>query len=443
MFLFETRTWDYLLMLIAIVINILILGTVGLKSGDNGAYSSIPTGVYITIRALGALMIFVSLSQFTTYCFHHRFSFIRRCLKPFTPAGVSYSLLSNAQRKGALKEALKAEDGAAVGRWNKFKVFIKMIYLLFKSFVTDGRATLSLFNIIFAVLGIYSPYFFAFHIIQVASESAHLKTIAVAVRSSFTTLILIFLLIIALLYVFSIVSYVGLSEHFTNLDTGLACDSILNCFASNLYAGVPAAGNMNQHVAPPTIPTEPSESWFLILYVVVFYVVIGLLMLNIFLAIIVDTFSELRDIREQARVARNNSCFVCSIEREAFKRRGIEFNNHVISEHNTWHYFYFFVYLRDQIGNKAELTHLESYVKQKIEDNRFLEIFPIERALSLETIQNSFDVASKMRDLEQASNNSFEQQEKILRENAELKMAMSRMTAQVSQLINAGTENHT
>ena len=59
------------------------------------------------------------------------------------------------------------------------------------------------------------------------------------------------------------------------------------------------------------------------IYIALFYIVFSLFLLNMILAIIVDTFGELRDARAEAEFSKANSCFICSVDRETFKRKGV------------------------------------------------------------------------------------------------------------------------
>ncbi|PRP87028.1 inositol 1,4,5-trisphosphate receptor-like protein [Planoprotostelium fungivorum] len=403
------RIWGWFTIVVAIGINILIFGWMGmLDSNTLHLYSSLPSPVQTLMRLLEAFMIASTLVQLVLYTQNNIGTFIRKSLRSRVPESSSVILLTNDQRWAKLKELYTTGH-----KWNYPRLFLKLGYC----YITEAWAVHYILLFAFAIAGVWVPYFYMYHGLQIILESEHLKTIAIAIRASFTTLLVVFLLIIGLLYVFAVISYVGLGPHFTT-SWGGTCDSVLTCFAANLYAGIPSAGGLNQLVNGYQW-SDAGDTWFFIIYVVFYYVIFGLLMLNIFLAIIVDTFSELRDIRQQARTSRVQNCFICSIEREAFKRKGIEFHNHVSNEHNTWHYFYFLVYLRDQLASRADLSVAEAHVQQKIESSRFLEVFPIERALSLESA-SAYD-GSNQRNQEQP-------QEVIRRQEAKEALEQQQLT---------------
>jgi hypothetical protein len=74
----------------------------------------------------------------------------------------------------------------------------------------------------------------------------------------------------------------------------------------------------------------------------------------------------LRDAKSESEFSKANNCFICSVDRETFKRKGVDFNGHTKSDHNLWHYLYFFAYLKEQ-KMKGDLTPIELYVMNKVE----------------------------------------------------------------------------
>jgi hypothetical protein len=139
---------------------------------------------------------------------------------------------------------------------------------------------------------------------------------------------------------------------------------------------VASGGQFVQFATPSYWPRySDTAGWHV--FCIAFYLIFGLLLLNIFLAIIVDTFSELRDGKKEADQAKANSCYVCSIERETFKRKGVgkffkklvftllDFVSHITSDHNIFHYLYFFAYVKDQKA-KGELSPVEKYIAERV-----------------------------------------------------------------------------
>lgn len=72
-----------------------------------------------------------------------------------------------------------------------------------------------------------------------------------------------------------------------------------------------------------------------------FFITVNLIFLNIVFGIIVDTFSELRLEQEERDENMKNTCFVCGLTRLDFNKRGKNFDEHQLNEHNPVKYIYY------------------------------------------------------------------------------------------------------
>jgi hypothetical protein len=64
-------------------------------------------------------------------------------------------------------------------------------------------------------------------------------------------------------------------------------------------------------------------------------------MVAIITGIIIDTFGELRSQKAEIEDNQANMCFVCSVDRDQFERKGLKFADHLETEHNPWNYMYY------------------------------------------------------------------------------------------------------
>jgi hypothetical protein len=74
----------------------------------------------------------------------------------------------------------------------------------------------------------------------------------------------------------------------------------------------------------------------LILFKFSYFVIVILLLLNVILGIVLDTFAELRQDAIEAEDSIYNFCFVCSIDRQTFDRFGEGFDEHIKNDHYLW-----------------------------------------------------------------------------------------------------------
>lgn len=87
-------------------------------------------------------------------------------------------------------------------------------------------------------------------------------------------------------------------------------------------------------------------------------------------------------------------------------------------DHNPLNYLYYFVYLRNRIGN-SRLSESENYIVTQAKRNKLSSIFPIERSISLELEVSKDEEKNSMtsiKQLESAAILSSEIHEKLLKE---------------------------
>ena len=103
-------------------------------------------------------------------------------------------------------------------------------------------------------------------------------------------------------------------------------------------------------------------------------------MLNIINGIIVDTFQALREQNNEKENVLNNVCYICSIERGDFEIKGVDYENHILKEHNVLNYFHYI--LKVQTSDQQNLNSMDYEVLNAMNDNR-TDFFPVKKAISL------------------------------------------------------------
>ncbi len=125
----------------------------------------------------------------------------------------------------------------------------------------------------------------------------------------------------------------------------------------------------------PTISFFSKSDYFIKMFFfnIIYHIVIILVLGNIFLGVIVDTFAELRDIKNEFEKDKANVCFICQLTREKSNMKMIDFDDHVKTDHYIWNYVNFISYL--YLNNPNDFSHIELYVYEKIL-NRDISWFP-------------------------------------------------------------------
>jgi hypothetical protein len=132
--------------------------------------------------------------------------------------------------------------------------------------------------------------------------------------------------------------------------------------------GVRAGGGIGDEF-PKISFLESSEDYYVMtfFYNMIFQIIIVLVLSNIFLGIIVDTFAELRDEKAKFENDCNNVCFVCQLTREKASSKLCNFDEHIKKDHLVWNYVNFIIYLF--INNYNDFNQYELFAFDKIKQN--------------------------------------------------------------------------
>ncbi len=103
-------------------------------------------------------------------------------------------------------------------------------------------------------------------------------------------------------------------------------------------------------------------------------------MLNVINGIIVDTFQQLREEGAVAQTRKNDVCFVCSLNRDIFEKKGLNFEEHKNQYHSMLNYVHYILKVRSSV--KHDLNSIDFYVLNLIMQGR-TDFLPVKKCLSL------------------------------------------------------------
>ena len=86
--------------------------------------------------------------------------------------------------------------------------------------------------------------------------------------------------------------------------------------------------------ADPDLSFNSAYFWFFILEVVMYFV-FTMLMSQLILGVIVDTFGILRETKSDIEARQKTECFFCGVRNNQFSKVG-GFHDHVMGDHNIW-----------------------------------------------------------------------------------------------------------
>ncbi|CAD8120276.1 unnamed protein product [Paramecium sonneborni] len=276
-----------------------------------------------------------------------------------------------------------------------FQITLLQAILIIKRMLFSSYTFYWFLLLVINLLGLlYNKLFYGFLLLDIIDHSQVLRNVIKSISLNYKQLLMTALLGVLIMYLYSLVAYQstdfkeqlkegdGSSEVFDPLDQTV-CYSAFQCLVFVIHQGLRAGGGIGDVLEAP--PTHSNLDYYSqrVLYDVTFFILINIIWLNIIFGIIIDTFAELRDQKNQKDFDSQNICYMCGLSRTVFEKEGISFDNHVQKYHNPWNYLAYLLYLK--VKQKTEHTGTESYVYSKFLQND-ISWLPIQKALDLELI---------------------------------------------------------
>eukprot|EP00048_Salpingoeca_helianthica_P013841 m.209123 g.209123 ORF g.209123 m.209123 type:complete len:2833 (-) comp15551_c7_seq5:71-8569(-) len=223
---------------------------------------------------------------------------------------------------------------------------------------------------VMAILGILTyGYLFCYHLFHVIRISKDIMHVVRAVTQNIKMIISIFLLIVLVVHVYSLAAFAFLRFEYVPKQ-GLYCDTALQCLVTNLNYGI--RGVLVDALYVKAIAFDDISTR--VLFDLSFFLLLNVVALNVVLGVIVDTFSEIREEDNRLRETKRSECLICGISRKDIDKNSTStFVQHVSEQHNRIHYLRFFQYLRDKAERHRRnptrnppLTSHELYVYRQV-----------------------------------------------------------------------------
>jgi len=184
------------------------------------------------------------------------------------------------------------------------------------------------------------------------------------------------------------------------------CGSMLQCFYNIFTEGLSEAGNLKASLSTNYAGDEGYP--MRVLYDSVFFVWVGIVLVNIIVGLMVDTFSSIREEKQSRADILDSVCFVCGTMRQTYEDLSLggsapTFDQHLSDEHDPWIYVHYIAYLKKK--DPTEDSGVESYVRQQVEENA-LDWIPSRTSFFLESqgksgVANTRNAASHFLDPEE------------------------------------------
>jgi inositol 1,4,5-triphosphate receptor type 1 len=374
-----TSRYDFfakMLFITIILANLIVIGTVSSANDSTYNTSQFPgEGLMIFLRTM--IMIISVFMYLLSVLMTYPMIIFNKIHENQEAGGLHTSGGSEIQGTIKMNNLIESSSKNLGSELQNYKKYI--FYILF-----DFENLINIILCILAILGWYNPFFYAVMMLDILRRSETLKNVLLVITKNKKSLLLTVVLLVIFVYIFGVWGFALLRQYYMEspgdeYQLNTYCDTLFNCVASSLSLGIRAGGGIGDVIFPSVRKDKYYE--LRLIFDITFFIIVIIIMLNIFFGIIVDTFAELRDARREIEHDIENFCFVCGRPKHEFELRGSGWNQHIQIEHNVWAYLAYILYIRRK--PITECDGIEKYVKGKLMQND-ITFFPT-TALCLET----------------------------------------------------------
>uniref|UniRef100_A0A8C4NJ27 Ryanodine receptor 2 n=1 Tax=Eptatretus burgeri TaxID=7764 RepID=A0A8C4NJ27_EPTBU len=153
-----------------------------------------------------------------------------------------------------------------------------------------------------SMLGHFSYFFFAAHLLDIAMGVKTLRTILSSVTHNGKQLMLTVGLLAVIVYLYTVVAFIFFRKFYNKSEDedepDMKCDDMLTCYIFHLYVGVRAGGGIGDEIEDPA---GDDYEVYRMMFDITFFFFIIVILLAIIQGLIIDAFGELRDQQEQVK----------------------------------------------------------------------------------------------------------------------------------------------
>jgi inositol 1,4,5-triphosphate receptor type 3 len=203
--------------------------------------------------------------------------------------------------------------------------YTRFEYLMFNIlfFIQDGTFIYYVLYFMISMLGFfYLDVFYALHLLDFITRSPTLQNVIKSVTLNGGQFLMTALLTATIIFIYTTIGFFYLQDFY--IDTNVNkfednpsenfCTNMLQCYVKMLDAGLRNGGGIGDATLP--IVYDNTETYFVkFAFDCTFHILVIIVMINILFGIIIDTFAQLRDLKQSIDIDMRNICYICSIDR--------------------------------------------------------------------------------------------------------------------------------
>jgi hypothetical protein len=245
-------------------------------------------------------------------------------------------------------------------------------------------------------------FFFSVILFGIVFFESSLRNIVQGIYLKIGQLLMVFLLISLIVYIYASIGITFYYEHFIK-DDNIYCSTLFSCFTHIYLFGFRIREGIAVIMKQLSYNLEWSEFLSRTVYNFTHFFLNAVIMLNIVLAIVIDSYKELREKSNKYYNEMMNNCLICGASREEMEQAGNNFKHHIENVHKVDDYINCMIYLR--IQNLQDLNSIQAAIKQKLNNNDtswfpiYIKSNKVEDNKVVE--ENHYDASKLMKDIQE------------------------------------------
>ena len=138
------------------------------------------------------------------------------------------------------------------------------------------------------------------------------------------------------LYIFAFYAFNNFNDNFENDDDPgddhangfqLFCGNLQECLFTTVNIGIRSGGGLGENLSQ-IMWSDPNYTMRYV-FDMAFFLIINIVLLNIFFGIIIDAFADKRAQNVEQNIEITNQCFICGISKSRFDIENIPWKEHI------------------------------------------------------------------------------------------------------------------
>jgi hypothetical protein len=220
----------------------------------------------------------------------------------------------------------------------------KVVIMVKDTIIMNKHLSSLLIYLVFSCLGIFwDQLFFIVVFTVLINFSGDIQYIIKSIFHHSSTILwtILMMFFVTLSYTFLIHTYWANNFLESNMSE---CSNYAQCFV-NFCANAFISG-LDAQMQEVSGPLDSSSYWSYFFLVISYFIIIKLILLNLIISIIMESFGNKKEKFEHKLNSSDNICYICDNDRWTIQKNGDDFDKHRKKVHSLKHYFFFLVYLK-------------------------------------------------------------------------------------------------